>query len=144
MKFEIIDRELNALFDAGYQLDKTAPIHKDFDGILDGMLPHEAERYISDKIDSFYDQDASSLCRGEDGELYAVEFHYTGKALIWQKVISTFQALKRDYSLTNGQIARAFKIPLRTVEDWSRGASTPAPYLVALLYESAQHRYGYK
>lgn len=85
--FTKLTDELFAVKKAGYKLDPTAERETDFSGLFEGLDYYERENRICDELDSFCDLDGAQLCTDENGDLYAVEFHYTGKAIIWQKVI---------------------------------------------------------
>ena len=44
-----------------------------------------------------------------------------------------FKTLRKESGLTQKAFADYFLIPKRTIEDWERGVSQPAPYLLKLL-----------
>lgn len=86
--FTIINDEQYAVKNAGYKLDfENDTTHSDFSQ----WHFNRSENRQLDKIDSFYDLDNASLCRDENGELYAVEYIYSGTTgtfipMIWQRV----------------------------------------------------------
>lgn len=83
MKFTILKNELYAVKNAGYELDFTQKYGERLASFF------EEQNAIENAIDSFKDLDGAALCRGDDGELYAVEFYYTGEPMIWQRVRRT-------------------------------------------------------
>jgi hypothetical protein len=99
MKFEIIDNDVYAVKNAGYKLDfshglpeHNADYYKQFEKNYGGIIGNPR---LDDDIDSFYDLDGASLCKGEDGNLYAVEYKIvwgedgyscTSVPAIWQRV----------------------------------------------------------
>ena len=85
--FKVISDELFAVKKAGYKLDPNSEYETDFEEILEGITWPERENEKYNMIDSFYDLDGANLCEDENGELYAVEFYYTGKPIIWKKVV---------------------------------------------------------
>lgn len=92
MKFKIVGDLMYAVKTAGYKLDPTAEMETDFTDCLCGYDYYERENKIAEWIDGFYDLDTAYLCRGEDGELYAVEYIWcrgsqTLYPAIWQRVI---------------------------------------------------------
>ena len=42
-------------------------------------------------------------------------------------------------NLTQKQLSEMLKIPLRTIENWESGKSTPPPYVEALVVEKIQN-----
>lgn len=72
---------------AGYKFDPNAERETDFSEIFDGLDYYEREDRIDDEIDCFCDLDCAELCIDEKGDLYAVQFYWTGKHIIWRKVI---------------------------------------------------------
>lgn len=83
--FTIINNEECAIKKTGYKLDfkndHTHHMYEDSD-----ISPDEENKLMHD-IDSFYDLYDAVLCTDENGEMYAVEFHYaTREPVIWQKV----------------------------------------------------------
>ena len=84
MNFEVISDKPYAVKDAGYALDFSH-----------GYYEHNSDYYNgrqtapSNDVDSFYDLDGAALCKGEDGNLYAVEYKHTDGGMvpaIWQRV----------------------------------------------------------
>ena len=85
MKFEIIADEAYAVPNAGYELDFSHGFYEHNEDYY-----HGRKTAPSNEVDSFYDLDGAALCKGEDGNLYAVEFARadTGELfpVIWQRV----------------------------------------------------------
>ena len=53
--------------------------------------------------------------------------------------INAFRDLRQRSGMTQEKYAKYFKIPKRTIEDWDRGISKCAPYLIALMEYKLKH-----
>lgn len=80
MKFEILKDEMFAVPANGYVLD----LDEKCENVKRGEVYDDFGYPIKANLDSFFDLDDAKLCRGDDGELYAVEFKpITEEPLIW-------------------------------------------------------------
>ena len=54
--------------------------------------------------------------------------------------MKTIKELCEEYGISQSEMSRAYKIPLRTVQGWAGGSRTPPEYVVTLLEESLKRR----
>ena len=54
--------------------------------------------------------------------------------------MKTIKELCDEHGIGQSQLSRMYGIPLRTVQDWFGGRSTPPSYVVTLLEESLKRR----
>lgn len=47
----------------------------------------------------------------------------------------TIKELRIRTGLSQSQFAKRFNIPVKTVQNWEFGCSTPRPYIVSLIHE---------
>lgn len=47
----------------------------------------------------------------------------------------TIKEIRKEHKITQSELAKITGIPLRTIEDWERGASKPKDYLINLISE---------
>lgn len=84
--FEIIDEREGHIRDRGYSLVHGAEMHYDHD-LADKLSNDYGENMVDNLIDSFYDG-WNTICKGDDGKLYAVDFRYAYDEFtpfIWQE-----------------------------------------------------------
>ena len=53
--------------------------------------------------------------------------------------MKTIQQIRQETGLSQSKFAAALGIPVRTIQKWEIGGSTPAPYLVELIRFRVEH-----
>lgn len=53
--------------------------------------------------------------------------------------MKTIQQIRQETGLSQSKFAAALGIPVRTIQKWEIGGSTPPPYVVALIDYRVQH-----
>lgn len=143
MKFDTICAGEYAVRKAGYMLDLSdncAGVEtEEYRVAYPYLTTPEAENRMGDIIDSLYDLDAAELCRGEDGQLYAVEYAYGADGFVpaaWCPVVPMSIKYAREHAgMTQAKMSECLGIPTRTIADWDRGVRTPPEWTRRLIVE---------